>query len=244
MNSTSAPESLLRFAGGAVLCDPAWAQQASLSWLDPAYWREGGEFKRGGRGEVWFVRGPFGEAVLRHYRRGGLVARMLRDQYLWQGENRTRAFAEYRLLSWMRSIGLPVPQPLAAGYRREGAFYRCDLLTARIAEASTLAELLPSWSDAGESSDRLGAQLARFHAAGVCHADLNAHNILRDAAGTWWLIDFDRGVRRPPQRAWQKARLARLARSLHKLGADRRPGWNETWGSLCAAHWRALEEPK
>jgi 3-deoxy-D-manno-octulosonic acid kinase len=66
----------------------------------------------------------------------------------------------------------------------------------------------------------VGAEIARFHAHGVYHADLNAHNILLTDASVW-LIDFDRGELRHPARAWQQANLARLKRSLLKIGAAR-----------------------
>ena len=60
--------------------------------------------------------------------------------------------------------------------------------------------------------------MARFHRAGVWHADLNAHNILV-AESQLYLIDFDRGERRPPDETWRIANLQRLRRSLVKLGA-------------------------
>ncbi len=67
---------------------------------------------------------------------------------------------------------------------------------------------------------RVGGAIARFHAAGAYHADLNAHNVLLTDAEVW-LVDFDRGELREPARLWQQANLARLQRSLHKLGAAR-----------------------
>jgi 3-deoxy-D-manno-octulosonic acid kinase len=60
--------------------------------------------------------------------------------------------------------------------------------------------------------------IARFHGAGVWHADLNAHNVLVSPAGIY-LIDFDRGRLRAPADDWQQANLQRLRRSLVKLGA-------------------------
>jgi hypothetical protein len=44
--------------------------------------------------------------VLRHYRRGGAVARrLLADRYVWAGEERVRAFAEWRLLARLHASG-------------------------------------------------------------------------------------------------------------------------------------------
>ncbi|HVF34656.1 MAG TPA: lipopolysaccharide kinase InaA family protein, partial [Candidatus Saccharimonadia bacterium] len=63
-----------------------------------------------------------------------------------------------------------------------------------------------------------GDTIRRFHDAGVWHADLNAHNVLRDEAGAFWLLDFDRGWLAPPRERWRRANLARLERSLRKVG--------------------------
>lgn len=66
-----------------------------------------------------------------------------------------------------------------------------------------------------------GQLIARFHRAGLDHADLNAHNILFDAGGHGWLIDFDRGVLRIPATRWRERNLKRLHRSLLKLRGNR-----------------------
>ena len=63
--------------------------------------------------------------------------------------------------------------------------------------------------------------IARFHRAGLDHADLNAHNILFDSNGRGWLIDFDRGVLRIPATHWRERNLKRLLRSLLKLRGER-----------------------
>jgi 3-deoxy-D-manno-octulosonic acid kinase len=65
----------------------------------------------------------------------------------------------------------------------------------------------------------------------VFHADLNAHNVLLDAADRVWLVDFDRGELRA-RGAWTHANLARLERSLVKVSA----------GRYRAEHWAALLE--
>lgn len=223
--------------GGALLHDPDAVPAPTAELLDPAsYGQAGGEAERGGRGAVWYVEGPWGEAVLRHYRRGGAIARVNRDRYLFRGEGRTRPFREFLLLQRLRRLGLPVPRPLAARYRREGIFYRADIMTLRIAGARSLAERLRA-GDLGEADwRRVGAMLSRFHDAGAFHADLNAHNILFDARDEAWLIDFDRGELRRPGR-WHAANLARLQRSLHKLAAaEARAFDRHGWDALLQAY--------
>lgn len=214
----------------AILCDASIAAQVGDDWFDPAHWQAG--TVAGGRGCAWRVQTPAGAAVLRHYRRGGVVARLLGDRYWWQQADLTRPFAEFRLLQRLQSLHLPVPQPLAARYRRSRFFYRADLMTRLIANATTLAERLAAHRIDATTMQRVGATVAQFHAAGVWHADLNAHNVLlvdvaeqvslaaRDEAATRiYLIDFDRSELRERDGDWPERNLARLRRSLLKLGA-------------------------
>ena len=225
---------------GAMLFDSVLLPDAEPSLFDPA---NAEPVAVGGRGAAWFVPTHAGDAVLRHYRRGGVVARFSRNTYLWNGAERTRSFREFRLLRALGERGLPVPAPLAAAYWRSGTGYRAALLMLRLADTRSLGALLDDgvvlpWRD-------LGCTIARFHRAGACHADLNVDNVLMDAHGKLWLIDFDRGTLRAPARGWQQANLARLQRSLRKrLGARAKnaeivAGWNE----LLGAYRNTLLEP-
>lgn len=224
---------------GAIVFDPARLRQAEPGMLDPAYWGGAASpVQAGGRGAAWFVRGGFGEAVLRHYRRGGLAARLGRSRYLWLGESRVRCLAEFRLLAGLRAEQLPVPAPLMAGYWRRGLHYDAAILVERIPGARALASWLGADPDAAPW-EAIGRMLARFHRAGLDHADLNAHNILVDADGAPWLIDFDRSRRRDPQASWRQSNLDRLARSLAKLsgGAD---AWRAGHARLVQAYGQAF----
>ncbi|RZA25006.1 MAG: 3-deoxy-D-manno-octulosonic acid kinase, partial [Lysobacteraceae bacterium] len=69
--------------------------------------------------------------------------------------------------------------------------------------------------------EETGRLVARFHRAGLDHADLNAHNVLFNAQGKGWLIDFDRGALRIPATRWRENNLVRLQRSLLKLRGER-----------------------
>ncbi|MFK2876586.1 3-deoxy-D-manno-octulosonic acid kinase [Rhodanobacter hydrolyticus] len=213
-------EQLREDAEGAILFDAAASPQVDNDWFEPERWRERGALRSqaGGRGGVQIIATPAGECVLRHYRRGGMVAKLMGDRYLWRGADATRCFAEFRLLARIAHLGLPGPAPVAARYRRHGLFYRADLITRRIAGAQTLAECLASGSLDAELAREVGALVARFHRAGIWHADLNAHNVLVTPA-VLHLIDFDRGRMRDPAQDWRLANLARLHRSLVKLGA-------------------------
>ena len=188
-----------------------------------------------GRGAVLFIDAGAGDWVLRHYRRGGFVGRLVSDRYVYAGAERTRSFREWRMLARLHAQGLPVPQPVAAAFRREGPCYRADLVTRRIAGAEPLSARLA----AGAAVDwrGIGAVLAEFHAAGACHADLNAHNVLLDEAGETWLLDFDRGRFRAPGR-WEGRNLARLERSLRKIAREPgAPAFSSVgWAALLAGY--------
>jgi Ser/Thr protein kinase RdoA (MazF antagonist) len=159
--------------------------------------------------------------VLRHYRRGGLAAKFSPDRYLWLGEALTRPVREMNLMLRMHAAGLPVPQPVAARYEHEGLGYRGDLITEYLPDTQSLAQRLAAGDVGLDSWAAIGRCLRRFHDYGLCHADLNAHNILLRGATQVFLIDFDRCRRRQPG-LWCDANLARLRRSLDKL-EDTRP---------------------
>ena len=199
---------------GAILFDRTQLRQPDPAWFGPAYWGEAAQpVGEGGRGGAWFLQTGAGDAVLRHYLRGGWMASLSRDGHLWRGIHRVRSFAEFRLLRQLRAKKLPVPLPFAAWYRREGMHYRAAILLQRLQDVRALATLVAEgnapWGATGEL-------VARFHRAGLDHADLNAHNILFDDAGRGWMIDFDRSRLRIPATGWREANLKRLHRSLLK----------------------------
>lgn len=233
-------------AAGAIVFDAGVCRQITPDWFEPRHWRGHDALRvlNGGRGGVAVIDTPAGECVLRHYRRGGMVARLLDDRYVWTGTARTRGFREWRLLAHIVALGLPTAQPVAARCVRHGAFYTADLITRRIADAHTLAQRLHGRTLDAPLLHAVGAVVARFHRAGIWHADLNAHNILLNADGVH-VIDFDRGRRRRPAASWRQANLRRLRRSLLKLGAGAEGGSVFAvgiWGPLLAGYaeaWRA-----
>jgi 3-deoxy-D-manno-octulosonic acid kinase len=209
---------------GAILFDATQLRHVDPRWFDPGQW--GARAERvgdSGRGGAWFIEASHGPCVLRQYLRGGLAAKLSRDRYLWRGANRVRSFEEFRLLRELLRRKLPVPQPVAACYLRSRFTYRAWIIIERLAGVRSFADLA-----AAEGSqapwEQAGRLIARFHREGLDHADLNATNILFDATGQGWLIDFDRGRMQIPATAWRARNLARLQRSLHKLRGARSEG--------------------
>lgn len=169
-----------------------------------------------GRGIAHFFEMEGERYLLRHYYRGGLVAKLVRDRYLWQGLEKTRAYRELEISRGMSNASLPVPRPFAARVIREGLFYRADFISSAIRGANTLTWQLTKGELPEALWGSIGRCLAELHRHGVNHADLNAQNILLDDNDTPHVIDFDRAMLMPAAGAWSQGNLKRLRRSLNK----------------------------
>lgn len=168
---------------------------------------------QGGRGSAWFVQTPVGGAVLKHYLRGGLLAKFVTDRYVYFGASHTRGFQEFELLQKLLKLGLPVPKPLAA-FCHCGLFsYRGALVTERLQDVYSLVSAV---QQSNAPWQLLGETLARFHKAGAHHSDLNANNILLNPQNEVFIIDWDKCVLETAPGAWCEKVLARLQRSLLK----------------------------
>lgn len=227
---------------GAILFDRKQLRQADADIFSPGKWAgRARPVDSGGRGGAWYIDAPFGPSLLRLYLRGGWAALISRDKYVWRGANRTRSFAEFRLTRALLSQGLPVPRPIAASYIRTGLHYQAAILMERLPDVRSLADYAQvEGKDA--PWEETGRIVARFHRAGLDHADLNAHNLLFNAQGQGWMIDFDRGQLRIPETAWRAGNLSRLKRSLLKLrGARSVEGVSADFATLRRAYDLAWE---
>lgn len=210
---------IYRLASTRILYDADALTPDVPAFLHPDYWRQrkGLEASYVGRGEAVRVVTDAGPAVLRRFRRGGWIGRFNRDRYLFTGWDNSRAFREFELLARLQEMNLPVPRPLAASCERVGAFYRAGLMTAWIPDSMPLADVISDKAADTPPWREIGRVLRRFHDHGVEHADLNARNILLDAAGGIHLIDLDRGRLIDLGIRARRAMLARLRRSLKKF---------------------------
>jgi 3-deoxy-D-manno-octulosonic acid kinase len=191
-----------------------------------------------GRGPVYRCELAGGtRVVVRIFRRGGLVARLVAETYVGF---RPRPLRELAVTVEARRRGVPAPEVLAA--RVEGGLiYRGALVTVEVPSSATLVEALRRAPDAAERrrlAAATGRALAMLHGAGVFHADLNATNILvRDGADVV-LLDFDRARLAPASlsAAARRRNLRRLARSLAKLDPRRELAGIEERRAFAAAY--------
>ena len=187
---------------------------------------------RGGRRQHPIVELSSGErAVVREYRRGGVVRHLNEGRYFLGN----RALEELRVTVRAELGGVRVPEVIAAVERAGRVGYTASLATRWIAGAVEVA----AWAVGREPAavtgalHEIGRQIAAMHAAGITHPDLNLRNILLEWSGeartpAVRLIDFDRartwsGPISPAVRAIGLRRLARSARKL-ALSVDE-SGW-------------------
>jgi len=215
-------ETLEKTANGAILYDRSIISEISEARFSASGWLHSepltGSLGSMGRGNTMYVGNVPRQFVLRHFMRGGMVGKLVRDAYLWTGADKTRSFMEWRMLAKMAEAGLRVPRPAAARYRRNGIVYTADLITVRIPNVRPLSVCIGESEQDEQFWNSVGESIHGFHAAGVYHADMNAHNLQIDDRGHLWMLDLDRG-RLLQAGPWQQKTLARLHRSLEKIKA-------------------------
>jgi len=206
--------------------------------FDPKYWQDQKAVigQAYGRGITWFVQTKHLPCALRHYYRGGLLGRIIRDLYPFTGWKQTRAYREFILLAELRSLGVPVPRPVAARVVKYGLFYRADLLSELIPHTQDLVTILMQKTISDSLCQKIGKLVRQLHDAGVCHSDLNIHNILVDKEERLWLIDFDKCGHRSGK-AWKAENLSRLKRSFAKEIRKHQIHWTRAqWDLLLQAY--------
>ncbi len=194
--------------------------------FDADFWQQQGKVTGSatGRGTTWFVDGEKCPAALRHYRRGGLFGKLVKDHYWFSGWQKTRSFQELQLLNTLIQAGVNVPKPIAARAVKRTFCYQADLLSERIANARDLVSILQERALPTEMYKKIGQEIRKMHDAQVNHTDLNIHNILIDDQDNVWIIDFDKCFQQDGD-SWKQGNLERLKRSFEKEVGKRNINW-------------------
>lgn len=133
-----------------------------------------------------------GSVIIKHYRRGGLLRYFIKDRYLKFGK--TRSQREFELLDIVGNLGVNIPQPIAHAHRGR-LFYRAWLVTREINQSLSLARL--SQQDEKKTSTAMESvieQIISLIQNDILHVDLHPGNVLVDATGKVYLLDFDKGT--------------------------------------------------
>lgn len=229
----------------------AGARPALQAWLDArgtlaaAAAVQPGAFALEGRGTVWVAPRPDGgdgQWVVRHYHRGGAVARILGDRYLSLGV--PRPLRELRVALEAEALGIPTPTPIGAAIYPSFLFYRGDIVTEYVPDSRDLATVLFPGSPAVGPDPRAamgaaGRLIRRIHEVGLIHQDLNLKNILvsgTDDGLDAQVIDLDRArfARGPLSEPTRRRMLERFWRSAAK--------WERRTGAGLDARLRAAFE--
>ncbi|MHC5020139.1 MAG: lipopolysaccharide kinase InaA family protein [Planctomycetota bacterium] len=215
--------------------------------------------ERGGRGAspTLAVPGRPERLIWRHYRRGGVLAPLLKDGFRDPG----RPMREWVLSDALRAANVRTPLVVAAMVHEGGSgWFTGDFCTVEIPGAEDLGVFLertaalPAAERARERNDAARAvadTLHAMHAAGAVHRDLNCANVMvrRDDAGAMesWVIDLDKSppIGAPLDGRTRASQLLRLARSAAKLrAAGIAVGWRDAARLFhrYAAHYPGVRE--
>nr|WP_139281607.1 3-deoxy-D-manno-octulosonic acid kinase [Vibrio aerogenes] len=211
-----------------IIYDSELLANACADVFVPEYWQAQQQVigSAQGRGTTWFIQLDNIQAALRHYRRGGLFGKLVKDHYWFSGWEKSRSVAEFHLLHHLKDAGVNVPRPIAARVTKKRVCYQADLLSERVENAQDLVAILKQRPLESELYQKIGREIAKMHAAGVNHTDLNIHNILIDGQKRVWIIDFDKCFV-DTGKGWQQENLSRLKRSFEKELAK------------CNIHWQS-----
>ena len=156
-----------------------------------------------GRGRTYLVNDQEGRRVIiRHYYRGGMMAKLLKDKFLCFSATADRSVQEYDLLLRMRAMGLHVPTPVLARVTRNGLFVKNDIITKEITGARNIGKILSERRLADEEILKIG-------------------DLLLDGADNPWICDFDKCEMTSITPRRYNEMVARLKRSFDKESEER-----------------------
>ncbi len=145
----------------------------------------------GGRRSVCVIQlAGIGPVVVKHYRRGGWLAHLINKTYFKWGKPRCRT--EFEQMLTAKIAGVRTPEPVAYAYRG-GLFYNAWLVTKKIQDHTSLAQLSIHAPDRAERATRaLVNQVNKLIDNSILHADFHPGNVLVDDLDRIYLIDFDK----------------------------------------------------
>jgi 3-deoxy-D-manno-octulosonic acid kinase len=145
----------------------------------------------GGRGVVTFTDlEKIGSVVLKHYCRGGLLGKVVKEKYLRFLQ--TRPAHEFKVLEKALCAGINVPEPIAWIVKGD-FFYSGWLLMKKIDYDFSLADTgqIPE-SELTTILQALSSQIELLIKNRIYHIDLHPGNVLVDKTRKVYLIDFDK----------------------------------------------------
>lgn len=133
-----------------------------------------------------------GAVIIKHYRRGGILANLINQYYL--RINKTRSQIEFEQMAHVREVGVKVPKPVAYAYRGT-LIYKAWLVSQEIMHSQTMAEFSLNAPDRiANAMEALDQQVRILVDNQIMHADFHPGNILIDNREQIYIIDFDKST--------------------------------------------------
>lgn len=131
-----------------------------------------------------------GSVVIKEYRRGGLIGRLLGNSHLRIGTGRAESEVEYLNLAAANKVNVPAP----IGYvETKGFIYKAWSVLREIPGATSLAEMArQDTSKVDLILDKAAAEIVKLIQSRIFHIDLHPGNVLISDSGEVFLIDFDK----------------------------------------------------
>lgn len=156
-----------------------------------------------------------GPVVIKYYKRGGLMRRVNEDLYLRLGKLRSRQ--EFDMLQRVRKLGISSPEPLIWAIKG-GLFYKAFLVTRNIGDHQSLADVCVTQPDqCAHFIEKTALQAGILLQNRIHHVDFHPGNVLVNAQGTIFIIDFDKAyISRKSRSRLCRAYIKRWSRAVKK----------------------------
>lgn len=169
-----------------------------------------------GRGKTLLYKLDNKDLILRHYNRGGLFGKIVKDRFFLFERNAHRAIDEFNLLNYMISQGLMVPHPVIVREQRNLLSVTQDIVIERKVGFSDLSKIISNRHLTKEEFLKIGKTIKQFFDKDILHTDLNIRNILIDDKCNVFIIDFDKCFHTKLNFNQKTSMLDRLLRSFNK----------------------------
>lgn len=182
------------------------------------------DMAQAGRGGIFFFsdRRVPAPVVVRQYRHGGFWRFLSGARF----SSAKRFLLELKTHQHAAAIGVPVPEAVAVivvKKEHQPVFVSGYFVTFRLPESRTLPDFLRSAPRQTrlEIFFKLGKYLRKLHEQGIFYTDMHVKNVLVNAAGEPYLIDFDksRNLKKSLSERLRCANLWRFIRSLEKYSS-------------------------
>ncbi|MBL7661133.1 phosphotransferase [bacterium] len=175
----------------------------------------------GGRGGSFYYKSSPKGLIVRQYLRGGMMRFVSHDKFVSLSKDPLlyRPFRELQILNYLACNNVSVPEVMAASVKRSGFLYRGMLATTVIEGSRNLAELNQKNCELvliERFAEKAAEQALDVLKLGIFHPDLHPANVIVDAAGNIYLIDFDNAFKISNNLIGRLDLLKRWIRYCHK----------------------------